>query len=107
MHNPDPKNPHDEHPYCFSQLDKVFPLGDDGLRHTPESCMPCLYKTECLRAAMQKSEGLKVHAEKLERAYASGAIGFLERWSKKKALHRCMQQRQKTINGQGGQHEND
>ncbi|MDP4858350.1 MAG: hypothetical protein NWR42_13140 [Desulfobacterales bacterium] len=107
MSNTDPKHRKSDYPYCFSKLDNVFPLGADGLRHTPESCMPCLYKTECLRAAMKKSEGLKVHEEKLERAYASGAIGFLERWSKKKDLHRRMQQQKKTASGQGEKHEND
>ncbi|MFZ0612488.1 MAG: hypothetical protein WAM73_09640 [Desulfobacterales bacterium] len=107
MWTADPNQKKTDYPYCFSKLDQVFPLGDDGLRHTPESCRPCLYKTECLRAAMQKSEGLKVHAEKLERAQAAGAIGFLERWSRKKDLHRRMKQHKQTVNGQGGRHEND
>ncbi|MFZ0240579.1 MAG: hypothetical protein WAL90_02950 [Desulfobacterales bacterium] len=106
MWNTDPKHRKTDHPYCFSKLEQVFPLGADGLRHTPESCRPCLFKTECLRAALQKSEGLKVHEEKLERAQAAGTIGFLERWSRKKDLHRRMQQK-KTANGQGGRHEND
>ena len=38
-----------EYPYCFGKLDNVFPLEKDGLRHTPESCMVCLYKTDCVR----------------------------------------------------------
>ena len=75
-------------PYCFGKLENVFPLADDGLRHTPESCLPCLYKTECLRSAVSKGKGLIVHEEKVDRAYAAGAIGFLERWSRKKNLHR-------------------
>jgi hypothetical protein len=107
MSNTDTKHRKIDYPYCFSKLEKVFPLGADGLRHTPESCMPCLYKTECLRAAMKKSDGLKVHEEKLERAYASGAVGFLERWSKKKDLHRRIQQQKNSASGQGGKHEND
>jgi hypothetical protein len=77
-----------EYPYCFAKLETVFPLGDDGLRHTPESCRVCIYKTECLRAAMNRVEGLTVREEKVDRAYASGMIGFLERWSRKKELHR-------------------
>jgi hypothetical protein len=56
---------------------------------------------------MKKSDGLKVHEEKLERAYASGAVGFLERWSKKKDLHRRIQQQKNSASGQGGKHEND
>jgi hypothetical protein len=77
----------EEYPYCFGKLENVFPKGEDGLRHTPESCMPCLYKTECLRNAMQKPEGLKVREEKVDRAYSSGMIGFVERWSQKKSLY--------------------
>ena len=79
-----------EHPYCFGKLESVFPKGDDGLRHTPESCMVCLYKTECLRSAMAKSGGLKVREEKVDRAYSAGMISFLERWSQKKELHQKM-----------------
>lgn len=62
-------------------------MGDDGLRHTPESCFPCIYKTDCLRAALKKTEGIKVQEEKLERAEQAGMMGFFERWSRKKALH--------------------
>ena len=76
-----------ETPYCFGKLENVFPLGDDGLRHTPESCMPCLYKTECLRGAVSRGEGLIVHEEKVDRAYAAGTIGFVERWLRRKTLH--------------------
>jgi hypothetical protein len=60
-----------EHPYCFGKLDNVFPLAKDGLRHTPESCMV-----------------IKVEEERVKRAYGSGTIGFIERWSRKKALTR-------------------
>jgi hypothetical protein len=102
-----PNTPPKDHPYCFSKLDTVFPLGKDGLRHTPESCRPCLFKTECLRAALRKTEGLKVHEEKLERAHASGAVGFLERWLRKKDLHRRRQARKKTARRRGGSHEDD
>lgn len=75
-------------PNCFSDLNKVFPVRPDGLRHTPDICLACSFKTECLRAAMEKKEGLKVYSEKVDRAYRSGVIGFLERWSKRKELHR-------------------
>jgi len=63
-------------------------MGKDGLRHTPEDCFPCLHKTDCLRAAIRGKEGLKVHEEHIDRAYESGRIGFMERWSKKKDIHR-------------------
>ena len=80
-------NPKKETPYCFGKLENVFPLADDGLRHTPESCMPCLYKTECLRAAVSNTEGLIELFFMHDRAYAAGTIGFFERWSRRKTLH--------------------
>ena len=75
-------------PYCFAQLETVFPMGEDGLRNTPEACLACPHKTECLRMAIQSRDGLKVREEQIDRAYNSGMIGFLERWSKKKAIDR-------------------
>jgi hypothetical protein len=77
-----------EHPYCFGKLDTVFPLGKDGLRHTPESCMVCFCKTECLKTALKGPEGITVEEERVKRAYGSGTISFIERWSQKKALER-------------------
>ena len=85
-----------ETPYCFGKLENVFPLSSDGLRHTPESCMPCIYKTECLRTAVAGSDGLAVHEERVDRAYAAGAIGFFERWSRRKALHQKRKGNKKT-----------
>jgi hypothetical protein len=38
--------------------------------------------------AIQGRDGLKVKEEQIDRAYQSGMIGFLERWSKKKAIDR-------------------
>ncbi|OQX25617.1 MAG: hypothetical protein BWK80_14705 [Desulfobacteraceae bacterium IS3] len=80
----------EEYPYCFGKLEIVFPEGDNGLRNTPESCFPCHYKTECLKTAMKKEGGLKVQEEITDRAYQSGMIGFLQRWSRKKDLQRKM-----------------
>jgi hypothetical protein len=73
---------------CFGILDAVFPKDEDGLRHTPKDCFACICKTECLRSAMRGSNGLGAQEEFVDRAYSSGMIGFLERWSKKKALRR-------------------
>lgn len=84
---PAPDNP-EERPYCFGVLDNVFPLGEDGLRCSPESCFPCVYKTRCLREALEHKDGLKVKHEAVDRAYSSGMIGFVDRWSRKKKLHR-------------------
>jgi hypothetical protein len=73
-------------PDCFGDLDTVFPQGEDGLRHSPETCLACAHKTECLRAAMLGGQGIEVREEKVDRAYESGMMGFFERWSKKKEL---------------------
>jgi len=73
---------------CFGDLGTVFPKGKHDLRETPEDCLACSYKTECLKNAMEGVDGLKVREEFLDRAYASGKISFLERWSQKKGLKR-------------------
>ena len=39
------------------------------------------------RAAMQGGKSARVREEWVDRAYASGMIGFLDRWSRKKTLH--------------------
>lgn len=78
--------PHEERPYCYGKLECVFPMGDSGLRETPESCLVCYCKTECLRTAMQSEAGAQVKQERIDRAYAAGIMGFFERWSRKKAL---------------------
>jgi hypothetical protein len=75
-------------PDCFANLETVFPKGKDGLRHTPDACLACLHKTECLRRAIQGEGGLKVREEQIDRAYSSGMISFFERWSRKKAINR-------------------
>ncbi|MDY6904398.1 MAG: hypothetical protein SWH61_06905 [Thermodesulfobacteriota bacterium] len=79
---------------CFGNLDVVFPLQDDGLRHTPETCMQCPEKTACLRAAMEGGEGLTLHEEKIDRAYSAGMMSFFERWTRKKSIHRKRKTRQ-------------
>jgi hypothetical protein len=75
-------------PACFGVLDSVFPVGENGIRNSPEACLECLHKTDCLRLAMKKSEGLRFQEECIDRAYESRMIGFLERWSKKKDVQR-------------------
>jgi uncharacterized membrane protein YdjX (TVP38/TMEM64 family) len=76
-------------PECFARLEKVFPMGCDGLRQTPAECLDCDIKTECLRAAVTGEQGLAVQEERLKRAYQAGSVGFLERWAQQKALERC------------------
>lgn len=71
---------------CFGNLDAVFPMGEGGLRESPEACLLCEKKTECLKLALKGRQGLQAAEEKLDHAYASGHVGFFTRWSKKKAL---------------------
>ncbi len=87
----------EERPYCYGKLECVFPMGDNALRETPESCMVCYCKTECLRTAMQGEAGDQVREEKVDRAYAAGVMGFFERWSRKKALQRPRRAKTPTI----------
>lgn len=87
------KTPKDR-PQCFGELDIVFPEGEDGLRCSPETCLACECKTECLRLAMKGKGGLKIKETYLDRAYAAGMVGFLERWSKKKEIHRKLKDKE-------------
>jgi len=80
-----------EMPACFGKLGIVFPKGEDGLRHSPEACMSCLFKKKCIQSAMNELDGLKAKEEQADRAYESGLIGFFERWSRKKNIIRKIQ----------------
>ncbi|MDM8537862.1 hypothetical protein QUF70_13980 [Desulfobacterales bacterium HSG17] len=82
-----PNNISDKEKECFGDMEKVFPIGPDGLRHSPESCLQCRDKTQCLGTAIRGGKGIKVKEEKVDRAYESGTMGFFERWSRKKHLH--------------------
>ncbi len=88
-------NRSEDRPACFGKLEEVFPMGKDGLRHSPEFCMLCHCKTECLRSVLSGREGLKTREEMTDRAYAAGNIGFFERWSRRKALHRRNKEKNK------------
>lgn len=87
----------DKKPLCFGVLDKVFPKTEDGLRTSPESCMmACPHKTECLRSAINEGAGAgRVQEESVDRAYESGTISFLERWSRKKHFTQRAELKQK------------
>ncbi len=80
---------------CFGVLQRVFPLGDRGLREVPPECMACPDRVQCLRRALKTKEGLEMRSEKLDRAESSGMIGRLRRWSQKKELSRLMKEREK------------
>ena len=85
--------PSPDHPTCFGDLATVFPMGCNGLRQTPATCMQCAAKTDCLRSAMSKPAALEVREEMIDRAYRGGLIGTLQRWSRKKVIHRMKQSR--------------
>ncbi len=80
-------------PSCYADLGTVFPLGADGLRHTPLDCLLCPHKTPCLRSAMDRADGLKAREEYVDRAWTSGMMGFFERWSRKKDLQRRIKEK--------------
>ena len=90
-----------KYPKCFGELEKVFPKTKDGLRSTPEACLECLHKTACLRSAMGGADGVKVREEIVDRAYDSGMMSFLERWSKKKDLKRKLKKKFKGVHHRG------
>lgn len=75
-------------PKCFGDIRIVFPLQPNGLRQTPDTCLQCKQKTPCLRTAMSRPSGLRVREEMIDRAYRGGVIGFFQRWSQKKSIHR-------------------
>lgn len=75
-------------PDCFGDINTVFPLKANGFRTTPESCMQCDDKTACLRKALTSRTGVAVREEMVDRAYRGGIMGFFQRWSQKKSLHR-------------------
>lgn len=77
-----------EYPVCYGNLEIVFPMGDNGLRNTPDACMACEDKTECLRTAMERPSGIEVREEMVDRAYSSGRLGFFQRWSRRKTFSR-------------------
>jgi hypothetical protein len=81
------QEPHSDCPPCFGDLDKVFPVGTEGLRESPPACLRCGCKTECLREALASRNGMKVQSELIDRAAGAGMLSFLSRWSHKKRLH--------------------
>jgi len=83
-----PRSRTSKHPDCFGLLDTVFPVDEEGIRTSPPECMNCSFVKSCLQAAMRSPEGLRLQEEKVDRAYEYGLIGKLDRWSRKKLIHR-------------------
>ena len=75
---------------CFSILERVFPVGESGLREVPSLCQGCYERVLCLKAALRTQEGLELRERFLERSERAGMLGRLERWSRKKELNRLM-----------------
>ncbi|MBW2195292.1 MAG: hypothetical protein JRD47_08695 [Deltaproteobacteria bacterium] len=80
---------------CFGQLEKVFPMSEDGFRTSPSECMKCPIVKTCIQAAMKGAEGLKMEEKRIDRAYKCGLIGTFQRWSQKKHVRRKMEEQAK------------
>jgi len=71
---------------CYGRLDKVFPLGPDGLRHSPEECLACPDKVDCLKTALASPQGAVVERGGVGPAQGLGRlVKGLGRWSRLKA----------------------
>ena len=79
---------------CFGDLDKVFPMGKEGLREVPPNCFDCHDKKSCLQKALTTIKGLDIKSELLERNPSTGVVGWLKRWSEKKALTQLTKQKE-------------
>lgn len=73
---------------CFGILDKVFPMGTEGLREVPGECFGCEDRLQCLKTAINTEDGFKMRSNNLERIPAGGLLGRIRRWSQKKELSR-------------------
>lgn len=76
---------------CFGILDRVFPVGEGGIREITSQCLPCEERKPCLKEALNTREGLEMRVEILERAEVRGIMNRLRRWSQKKTLSRLLE----------------
>jgi len=79
---------------CFGILDKVFPMGREGLREIVPTCFDCPHKGSCLKTALATKEGLALRGKTLDRTPVKGLVDRLKRWSERKELSRLMKQEQ-------------
>ncbi|MFO7598891.1 MAG: hypothetical protein R6X27_03665 [Candidatus Desulfacyla sp.] len=79
---------------CFGILDKVFPMGREGLREIVPACFDCPDRRACLQAALQTEEGFELRSQALDRSSANGLVGRVRRWSEKKELSRLKKARE-------------
>jgi hypothetical protein len=80
---------------CFGVLEKVFPMGEDGLREIDVKCFDCPLKKECLQKALSTREGLEFRASLLERMPVVSIGDRIKRWSQRKELSRRMKEADK------------
>ncbi len=78
-------------PKCFGHIERVFPMGLDGMREVSAECWPCPERVDCLRQAVASPEGddaLTGEMAKREQDHTGGVTGFFKRWSRLKSHHR-------------------
>lgn len=78
-------------PDCFGDIERVFPVGQDGHREVSPDCWPCGERIECLRQAVASRQGkdaLVIERARREEESIGGAAGFFKRWSLLKAHNR-------------------
>lgn len=78
---------------CFGILDKVFPMGNEGLREIVHTCFDCPDKQACLKEALNTEQGLRFRSEVMDRSPSSGLAGRFKRWSEKKDLDRRLKRK--------------
>lgn len=71
---------------CYGILERVFPVGESGMREVVPECFDCDDRVECLKRALATSEGLGYREDLLEERCSGGFIGLIRRWSEKKTL---------------------
>ena len=80
---------------CFGILDRVFPVGESGLREVVDDCFVCDDRVECLQEALATPEGLDFRSDLLEERHGGGFVGLIKRWSEKKTLSRLKEREKK------------
>lgn len=87
----------EKRPDCFGILDRVFPVGDSGIREVTQKCMECPYRIECLRSALDTEEGIKMREEIMERVPVSSVGDWIKRWSEKKMLSKLKEEKKESF----------
>ena len=80
---------------CFGVLDRVFPVGKEGLREVPQDCFQCEDRLPCLKKAIDTKEGVKMRSDNLEKIPHEGIMRKVKRWSQKKELSRLTRENNK------------